>query len=112
MAVLYAAPFVVAFLQMFTLAPLFAPGDNYDHGMPGEFFPMAAFIICWAFLVTAIALLLVRKDSSLSIVFPLIYLLTAILALNNSCEELQSRADRSYYFYYYSDFYGRILNQR
>jgi len=38
MAILYAAPFVVAVLQMFTLAPLFVPGDIYDHGMPGEFF--------------------------------------------------------------------------
>jgi hypothetical protein len=112
LAFLFLTLFLIGFAQLFIFAPLFVPGDLYDHGMPGEFLPMDVIITFWALLVIAASLLLSRRDDSVSVVFPLAYTLTALLILISAAQENQLRTDRAYYFQYYSEIYGQMWQSR
>jgi len=82
-------------------------GGFYDHGTPGEFFLFSGFTFCWATTMTVLSVLLARQDASLSLVFPTIYLLSALLVVLNVFMEFQGRYDYYHDFCFFSQMFER-----
>ena len=61
-------------------------------------------------LVMGLSLLLARRELSISLVFPTVFFLTALLQSILVFDKFQGRCGYLYYFYYYSNYYGNIIN--
>ena len=86
-------------------------GGLYDHGTADEFLLCCSFTFGWAVAVIGLSLLLARQDPSLSLVFPTIYFLTAILITLSAFTTFQARYDHYYFFHYYSQIFEQDFEQ-
>jgi len=93
--------FLLQIVASYLLTDQSLMGGLYDHGTPGEFFLCSGFTFCWAFAIIVLSVLLTRRDSALSVVFPTLYSITAVLVIVSVCTDFQQRYD----FYHDASFF-------